>query len=65
MQTEEQIKEQIAAAIKSISEELKGPMPNLERALLVADRKELRERLARMVAPTSAPLKLKGTGEAA
>lgn len=35
----------IETCIANICEALKGPMPNLERALLVADRKDLRMRL--------------------
>lgn len=36
---------QLQAAIDDITEQLKGPMPNIARSLLVADRKELREML--------------------
>lgn len=44
-------KEQIEKAIAEISEQLKRPMPNLERALLVADRKDLREQLKELQIP--------------
>jgi len=35
--------EELKQAVKQISEQLKGHMPDIERALLVADRKEIRE----------------------
>ena len=38
-------REQIKRAIEEITAQIKGPMPNLERALLVAYRKDLREEL--------------------
>lgn len=40
---------QIEAAIAGISEELKRPMSNLERSLLVADRRDFREELAKIL----------------
>ncbi len=40
----------IEEAIAEITAQLKGPMSNIERALLVADRKELREELSRQLA---------------
>mgnify|MGYP001619274902 CR=1 FL=1 len=43
-------KAELRAAIAGITERLKGPLPNLERALLVADRKDLRMELAIRVA---------------
>lgn len=41
-------KDEIKAAISEISEMLKGPMPNLDRAFLASDRREMREALAVM-----------------
>lgn len=40
--------DKLKAAIAEISEKLKGPMPNLERAFLVEDRSDLREKLAKL-----------------
>lgn len=40
--------EELRAAIAEISERLKRPMSNTERYLLVADRKDLREVLAKL-----------------
>jgi hypothetical protein len=39
-------REQISQDIAEITAQLKGPMPNIERALLVADRDDLRQQLA-------------------
>ncbi len=39
--------EEIEAAIVSISEAMKGPLPNAERMLMHEDRKEMRAELAR------------------
>lgn len=44
---------EIEAAIASISEALKGPMSNIERALLVADRKDMRSELAQRTVRTA------------
>lgn len=44
----EPTREQLEAAIAAISSALKWPMPNLERALLVADRADLRMKLLDM-----------------
>lgn len=41
-------REAILANVAEITLLLKGPMPNTERALLVANRKELREQLKEM-----------------
>lgn len=38
---------EIVAAIASVSEALRGPMSDAERALMVADRKDMRAELAR------------------
>ena len=38
-------KAEIEAAIAEISKRLKGPLPDVERAWLVGDRKDLREAL--------------------
>ena len=38
--------EALKKAIAEITAELKGPLSNLERALLVADRRDLRKELA-------------------
>ena len=43
-------KAEILAAIAEITKQLKGPVPNLERALLVADRRDLRNELATRIA---------------
>lgn len=42
---------EIDKAIAEITDGLKGPMPNLERALLVADRKDLRAEREKRVIP--------------
>ena len=42
-------KQQIEADIKAISEELKGPMSDIERRFLVADRIDLVEKLDRVL----------------
>lgn len=41
-------REQIQRIIDAISEQLKGHLPNIERALLVADRADLRMKLLDM-----------------
>lgn len=41
-------RQEIEAAIKAISDRMKGPLPNFERYLLHADRKDLREMLANL-----------------
>lgn len=40
--------EEIESFIAEVTTRLKGPMSNLERALLVADRKDAREDLAKL-----------------
>ena len=43
-------KAELRSAIAGITERLKGPLPKLERALLVADRRALRNELATRIA---------------
>jgi hypothetical protein len=40
--------DELKEAIAEMCAQLKGPMPNLERALLVADREDLRHELAQL-----------------
>lgn len=51
----------IEEAIAGIAAQLKGPMPNLERALLVADRKDFRARLAELDAAADADREMLGS----
>lgn len=46
-------REKIIAAIDEITALMKGPMPNLERALMHEDRKDLRKLLAELDAKVS------------
>jgi len=48
-------REQLIEAIAGITAQLKRHMPDIERALFVADRKDFRERLAELDAKDHAP----------
>lgn len=51
----------IEEAIAGITAQLKGPMPNLERDLLVADRKDFRAQLEHLDAAADADLEMLGS----
>jgi len=51
-------RDELAQAIAEITDELKRPMSNIERAFLVADRKDLRQQLSALEAPTLSSLGL-------